>query len=382
MKNISILGSTGSIGIQALEVVETTSNFNVVGLSTNTNIDLLEKQIRKFNPLKVAVMDLEKAKILAEKISDLKIQIFSGINGLINIATIDEADIIVMSLVGNIGIEPTYKAILAKKDIALATKEVLVSAGEIIMKEAKKNDINIYPIDSEHSAIFQCLQGSADNKINKIILTASGGPFRGKKEAELRNISKDMALKHPNWSMGAKITIDSSTMMNKGLEVIEAKWLFNIDIDKIEVLVHPQSIVHSAVEYSDGAVLAQMGVADMRVPIAYALTYPKRFESQFEKLDLAKINTLTFEKPDMETFKCLSLAYSAIKIGGSMPAVLNAANEIAVARFLKEEINWLDIPAIIEKTMNAYTVKYDFSIDEILEADKWARSFSSMLKID
>ena len=382
MKNISILGSTGSIGIQTLEVVETTSNFNVVGLSTNTNIDLLEKQIRKFNPLKVAVMDLEKAKILAEKISDLKIQIFSGINGLINIATIDEADIIVMSLVGNIGIEPTYKAILAKKDIALATKEVLVSAGEIIMKEAKKNDINIYPIDSEHSAIFQCLQGSADNKINKIILTASGGPFRGKKEAELRNISKDMALKHPNWSMGAKITIDSSTMMNKGLEVIEAKWLFNIDIDKIEVLVHPQSIVHSAVEYSDGAVLAQMGVADMRVPIAYALTYPKRFESQFEKLDLAKINTLTFEKPDMETFKCLSLAYSAIKIGGSMPAVLNAANEIAVARFLKEEINWLDIPAIIEKTMNAYTVKYDFSIDEILEADKWARSFSSMIKID
>jgi len=382
MKNISILGSTGSIGVQTLEVVEATSNFNVVGLSTNTNIGLLEEQIRKFKPLKVAVMDFEKAKTLAKNIADLEVQVFSGINGLISISTIDEADTIVMSLVGNIGIEPTYKAILAKKDIALATKEVLVSAGEIIMAEAEKNGVNIYPIDSEHSAIFQCLQGRADNKVNKIILTASGGPFRGKKEEDLRKISKDMALKHPNWSMGAKITIDSSTMMNKGLEVIEAKWLFNIDIDKIEVLVHPQSIVHSAVEYSDGAILAQLGVADMKVPISYALTYPKRFDSQFEKLDLAKISTLTFENPDLETFKCLSLAYKAIKIGGSMPAVLNAANEIAVDRFLKEEINWLDIPVIIENTMNAYTVKYKFTIDEILEADKWARNFASMIKTD
>ena len=381
MKNISILGSTGSIGVQTLEVVEATSNFNVVGLSTNTNIELLEEQIRKFKPLKVAVMDFAKAEVLAKNIADLEVQVLSGINGLISVSTIDEADTIVISLVGNIGIEPTYKAILAKKDIALATKEVLVSAGEIIMAEAEKNGVNIYPIDSEHSAIFQCLQGRAGNKVNKIILTASGGPFRGKKEEDLRKISKDMALKHPNWSMGAKITIDSSTMMNKGLEVIEAKWLFNIDIDKIEVLVHPQSIVHSAVEYSDGAVLAQMGMADMKVPIAYALTYPKRFESQFEKLDLAKISTLTFESPDLETFKCLSLAYNAIKIGGSMPAVLNAANEIAVDRFLKEEINWLDIPVIIENTMNAYTVKYKFTIGEILEADKWARNYASMINM-
>lgn len=380
MKNISILGSTGSIGVQTLEVVRTSSDFHVLGLSTNKSIELLEEQIREFRPLKVAVMDEIKAEILKDKINDLDVKVLTGLDGLVEIATLTDVDTVVMSVVGNIGIRPTYEAIRAKKEIALATKEVLVSGGSLIIDEAKKQGVKIYPIDSEHSAIFQSLQGNEMNKIEKIILTASGGPFRGKKAEQLKEVTPEMALKHPNWSMGAKITIDSSTMMNKGLEVIEAKWLFDVDVNKIQVLVHPQSIVHSAVEYEDGAVMAQMGVPDMKVPIAYALTYPKRNKSSFEKLNLAAVGTLTFEEPDLEAFRCLALAYKAIEIGGSMPAILNAANEIAVEKFLKKEIKYLDIPAIIESTMNAYTVKYNFTIEELLEADKWGREYAQNIK--
>jgi len=361
--------------------VSAASDFNVVGLSTNTNIDLLEKQIKIFKPIKVAVMDEKKAEILKNRLKNPDVEIFAGMEGLIEVSTMPEADTIVMSLVGNIGIKPTYEAIKAKKNIAFATKEVLVSGGQLIINEARKNKVNIYPIDSEHSAIFQSLQGNECNEIEKIILTASGGPFRGKSRNELNNVTPQMALNHPNWSMGAKITIDSSTMMNKGLEVIEAKWLFNVNIEKIEVVVHPQSIIHSAVEYKDGAIMAQLGVPDMKLPIAYALTYPKRLKSNFEKLDLTKISALTFEKPDMDTFKCLYLAYKAIEIGGTMPAVLNAANEIAVEKFLNNEIAWLDIPVLIEKTMNAYTVMYDFTIDDLLEADEWGREFASCIKL-
>lgn len=381
MKNISILGSTGSIGVQTLEVVKAVSGFRVLGLTTNTNIDLLYEQIIEFKPLKAAVMDEKKGEELKKRLKEVNVEILTGMEGLINIATMEEVDTVVVSLVGNIGIKPTYEAVLNKKNIALATKEVLVSGGGLIMEAVKNNDVKLYPIDSEHSAIFQSLQGNEMNEINKIILTASGGPFRGKKLNELQNITPKEALNHPNWSMGAKITIDSSTMMNKGLEVIEAKWLFDIDVKKIEVYIHPQSIVHSAVEYEDGAVMAQMGVPDMKVPIAYALTYPKRERNNFERLNLFEIGTLIFEKPDLKVFKCLSLAYKAIEIGGTMPAVLNAANEIAVDKFLKKEIRWLDIPLIIERAMNAYNVKYDFTLDELLEADRWGREYASDLKI-
>ena len=379
MKKISILGSTGSIGVQTLDVVRSTGDFQVMALTTNRNIDLLKKQIEEFKPLLAVVMDEEKAKELKKIMGETNTVIKSGMDGLVEAATLPEAETIVVSVVGNIGIKPTYEAIMAKKEIALATKEVLVSGGSLIKNAAKKMGVSILPIDSEHSAIFQSLQGNSMNKINKILLTASGGPFRGKKREDLINVTAKDALKHPNWSMGAKITIDSSTMMNKGLEVIEAKWLFDVDVEDIEVVVHPQSIIHSAVEYEDGAVMAQLGVPDMKVPISYALTYPKRVKNNFEKLDITKIAMLTFEKPDIETFKCLGLAFKAIKIGGTMPAVLNAANEIAVDAFLKGSIKFLDIAEIIEKTMDAYTVINDYTIDELLEADKWGRSYASQL---
>lgn len=380
MKKISILGSTGSIGVQTLDVVRSTGDFQVMALTTNRNIDLLKKQIEEFKPLLAVVMDEEKAEELKKIMGETSTVIKSGMDGLVEAATLPEAETIVVSVVGNIGIKPTYEAIMAKKEIALATKEVLVSGGSLIKNAAKKMGVSILPIDSEHSAIFQSLQGNSMNKINKILLTASGGPFRGKKREDLINVTAKDALKHPNWSMGAKITIDSSTMMNKGLEVIEAKWLFDVDVEDIEVVVHPQSIIHSAVEYEDGAVMAQLGVPDMKVPISYALTYPKRVKNNFEKLDITKVAMLTFEKPDMETFKCLGLAFKAIKIGGTMPAVLNAANEIAVDAFLKGSIKFLDIAEIIEKTMDAYTIIInDYTIDELLEADKWGRAYASQL---
>ena len=377
MRKISILGSTGSIGTQTLEVVENLKDIKVMAITGNSNIGLLEKQARKFQPELVAVMDENNAEILKEKLSDLHIRVVSGMDGLVEAATYEGVDIVVTSVVGNVGLKPTFEAIRAGKNIALANKETLVSAGQLVMDLAKKHNINIYPVDSEHSAIFQSLQGNEGNKIERILLTASGGPFRGKKREELLNVTAADALKHPNWSMGNKITIDSATLMNKGLEVMEAKWLFGVDVDQIEVLVHPQSIVHSAVEYEDGAIVAQLGEPDMRVPIQYALTYPKRVKNPFPRVDFTQRNNLTFDKPDMETFKCLSLAYRALKTGGTLPAVLNGANEVAVARFLKGDIGFLDIPELIEQTMDAYTVKYEYTLEDLLEADAWAKDYAA-----
>lgn len=378
-KNISILGSTGSIGTQTLDVVREIGGINVKAITANNNIELLEKQIREFNPDIAAVMNEEMAEKLKERVKDCGTKILSGIDGLIEAAVYKESDTVVTSVVGNIGIVPTFEAIKAGKNIALANKETLVSAGELIINAVKKYGVKLYPVDSEHSAIFQCLRGNEDNKIRRILLTASGGPFRGRKREELLNVRAEDALKHPNWSMGKKVTIDSASLMNKGLEVIEAKWLFGVDVEDIEVIIHPQSIVHSAVEYEDGAVIAQMGEPDMKVPIQYALTYPKRVKNSFPKIDFAKRNSLTFEKPDMDTFKCLSLAYRAIKTGGTMPTVMNGANEMAVAAFLENKIGFLNIADIIEKTMMSYNVKYDYTVEDLVEADKWARNFSNNL---
>lgn len=368
---ISILGSTGSIGSQALEVVDDL-DIEVCGLSANKNIDLLEKQIKIYKPKKVAVNDEESAYILKQRLGN-SVDIVCGIDGLIEVATMPQIDTVLTSVVGNIGLIPTLKAIQAKKNIALANKETLVTAGKLVMEEAKKYEVNIYPVDSEHSAIFQALQGNQNNKIYKIHLTASGGPFRNKSFDDLKHATIEDALKHPNWSMGKKITIDSATMMNKGLEVIEAKWLFDVELDKINVIVHPQSIIHSMVEYEDGAIIAQLGQADMRIPIQYALTYPDRLENDFPRLDFFKMNKLEFEKPDLEKFKCLQLAYDAIKIGGTMPAVLNSANEMAVQLFLNQKIKFLDIPRLIENAMSAYTVKYDYTLDDLKQADIYAK---------
>ena len=379
MRKISILGSTGSIGTQTLEVVENLEDIKVMAITGNSNIDLLEKQARKFRPELVAVMDEKNAIILQDRLADMNIRVVSGMDGLVEAATYKDVDTVVTSVVGNIGLKPTFEAIRAGKNIALANKETLVSAGQLVMDLAKKHHIHIYPVDSEHSAIFQSLQGNGENKIQRILLTASGGPFRGKKREELENVTAADALAHPNWSMGKKITIDSATLMNKGLEVMEAKWLFDIDVDQIEVLIHPQSIVHSAVEYEDGAIIAQLGEPDMRVPIQYALTYPKRVKNPFPRVDFAQRSNLTFDKPDMDTFKCLSLAYRALKTGGTLPAVLNGANEVAVARFLKGEISFLQIPALIEQTMDAYTVKYEYTLEDLLEADAWAKAYAKQV---
>ena len=377
MRKISILGSTGSIGTQTLEVVENLKDIKVMAITGNSNIKLLEEQARKYQPALVAVMDETNAEALKENLADMDIRVVSGMDGLVEAAIYEGVDTVVTSVVGNVGLKPTFEAIRAGKNIALANKETLVSAGQLVMDLAKKHNIKIYPVDSEHSAIFQSLQGNEGNKIERILLTASGGPFRGKKREELMNVTAADALKHPNWSMGAKITIDSATLMNKGLEVMEAKWLFDVDVDQIEVLVHPQSIVHSAVEYEDGAIVAQLGEPDMRVPIQYALTYPKRVKSPFPRVDFAQRNNLTFDQPDMETFKCLSLAYRALKTGGTLPAVLNGANEVAVARFLKGDIGFLDIPELIEQTMGAYTVKYEYTLEDLLEADAWAKDYAA-----
>lgn len=378
MRKISILGSTGSIGTQTLDVIRNLKNaedIKVCGLSTNQNIDLIEKQIYEFHPSKVAVMDEEKAFELKKRLRS-SVEVLAGIDGLIEIATMEEIDTVVTSVVGTIGLIPTFEAIRRKKNIALANKETLVTAGQIIMEEARKNDIKILPVDSEHSAIFQCLQGNKQNPVQRIILTASGGPFRNKLLKELKNVTVEDALKHPNWSMGAKITVDSSTMMNKGLEVIEAKWLFNIELSQIEVVVHPQSMIHSMVEFEDGSIIAQIGEPDMRVPIQYALTFPKRYRSNWPKVDFTKRNIFSFEQPDLSVFKCLQLAYDALAIGGSMPAVLNAANEIAVEKFLKKEIHFLDIPIMIEKAMEAHNTIMHPTLSDILDIDQWAREFT------
>lgn len=377
INNISILGSTGSIGTQALDVVRAVKgdDIKVHGITGNNNIDLLEKQALEFKPEIVAVMDEEKSIELKKRLKSENIKVLGGMEGLIKVATMENVETVLTSVVGNVGLEPTLEAIKSNKNIALANKETLVSAGELVMKKAMEKGIKILPVDSEHSAIFQCLQGKHDNNIYKILLTASGGSFRGKTIDELKNVTVDDALKHPNWVMGRKITIDSATLMNKGLEVIEAVWLFNVNVNQIQVLVHPQSIIHSAVEFEDGAVIAQLGAPDMRLPIQYALLYPKRVDTNLPRLDLFEHNNLTFEKPDMDTFKCLSLAFKAINEGGTMPAVMNAANEVAVERFLNREISFLQIPELIEKTMNSYSPVYNYDLKTVLEADKWAREF-------
>lgn len=369
MKKISVLGSTGSIGTQTLEVIRENHDLEVAALTAASNIELLEKQIREFKPKLAAVYDEQKAKELALKVQDLDIRIVSGIDGLIEAAVIACADIVVTAIVGMIGIKPTVEAIKAKKDIALANKETLVTAGHIIMPLAKEKGVSILPVDSEHSAIFQSLQGNEAKAVSKILLTASGGPFRGKKEEDLLNIRVEDALKHPNWAMGQKITIDSSTMVNKGLEVIEAKWLFGVDVDHVQVVVQPQSIIHSMVEYIDGAVMAQLGTPDMKLPIQYALYYPQRRNLPGDRVDFWKLKTLDFEEPDMDTFYGLKLAYEAGRLGGSLPTVFNAANELAVRKFLNREIKYLEIIEIIEDCMKAHKIIENPTLDEVLETE-------------
>ena len=370
MKKIAILGSTGSIGTQTLEVVRENKDIEVLGLAAGNNIKLLERQIREFHPKMAAVWSEERAKELRENVKDLNIKIVSGMEGLIELSVMEESEILVTAIVGMIGIRPTIEAIKAGKDIALANKETLVTAGHIIMPLAKEYQVAILPVDSEHSAIFQSLQGGQEKALHKILLTASGGPFRQKTREELLNIQVEDALKHPNWEMGRKITIDSSTLVNKGLEVIEAKWLFDVSLDQIEVVVHPQSIIHSMVEYVDGAIIAQLGTPDMKLPIQYALYYPERRFLPGDRLDFAALSKLTFEKPDMETFYGLRLAFEAGKEGGSLPTVFNAANELAVSKFLERKIKYLEIPEIIEHCMQAHKTIADPSVDEILQKEQ------------
>lgn len=370
MKRIGILGSTGSIGTQTLEVVRESKEEKVVALAAAANIELLEKQIREFFPKIVCVFEEEKAKLLKENIKDLEIKIVSGMKGLLEIAQLEEMDILVTALVGMIGIKPTIKAIEAGKDIALANKETLVTAGHLIMPLAKEKGVKILPVDSEHSAIFQSLQGASEREIERILLTASGGPFRGKTRKEMEAVTLEDALKHPNWAMGRKITIDSATMVNKGLEVMEAKWLFGVKSEQIEVVVQPQSIIHSMVEFVDGGIIAQLGTPDMKLPIQYALTYPKRRYLKGERLDFAALGKITFEAPDKENFLGLELAYQAMKKGGSMPTVFNAANEFAVKCFLEHKIKFLQIPEWIEMAMQKHRNIENPSIEEILDTEK------------
>ena len=381
MKRITILGSTGSIGTQTLDVVRKNKDkFQVVAISANSSIDLLLEQIMEFSPKYVAVYNKESALKLKEMIPEnINIEVLSGMDGLVKICQLEEVNVVLTAVVGMIGLVPTMAAIKAKKTIALANKETLVTAGELVMREAKKNNVEILPVDSEHSAIFQCLNGERKQDIEKIILTASGGPFRGKKREELVNVTKNEALKHPNWDMGRKISIDSSTLMNKGLEVIEAKWLFDVDVEDIEVVVHPQSIIHSMVSFRDSSVISQMGCPDMRLPIEYALTYPERLKTDFERLDLAKVATLTFEKPDMETFPCLALAFKVLKLGGTYPAALNSANEFLVNEFLNDKIGFYDIPYYIERTLEQHKNRINPTIEDILEVDKETREFLANL---
>ncbi|MBQ2643088.1 MAG: 1-deoxy-D-xylulose-5-phosphate reductoisomerase [Eubacterium sp.] len=368
MKNISILGSTGSIGTQTLEIVRANDDLNVVAIAAGSNIDLLEEQAKEFSPSLVCVFNEEKAEELKQRID---IEVVSGMDGLIKAATISEAEIVVTAFVGMIGIKPTLEAIKAKKDIALANKETLVTAGHLVMAAAKENNVKILPVDSEHSAIFQSLNGEEGNKIDKILLTASGGPFRGLTRWQMKDKTVEDALKHPNWTMGQKITIDSATMVNKGLEVIEAKWLFDVDFDDIQVVVQPQSLIHSMVQYEDGGIIAQLGTPDMKLPIQYALYYPKRKPLAGDRVDFAEIASIQFETPDLENFRGLKLAYEAGRTGGSMPTVFNAANEKAVAMFLNREIGFLDITDIIEECMKKHTVIENPSFEEILEVEKW-----------
>lgn len=366
MKKISILGSTGSIGTQTLEIVSENTDFQVVALAANSNVELMEQQIRMYKPILASMTDENAAKELREKVRDLPVRIVCGMEGLIETATIEEADVVVTAIVGMIGIEPTVAAIKAHKTIALANKETLVTAGHIIMPLAAENNVAILPVDSEHSAIFQSLNGENKNRMSKILLTASGGPFRGMSAKELKDVTLEMALRHPNWTMGKKITIDSATLVNKGLEMMEARWLFGTDYDKIQVVVHPQSIIHSMVEFVDGGIIAQLGEPDMKLPIQYALTYPDRRPMQGKRVNFFELKQITFEEPDLETFLGLKLAYRAAKEGGIMPTLYNAANEKAVALFLAKEISFIDIPAIIQDTMNHFDNIPDPDVKQIL----------------
>ena len=375
MKKIAILGSTGSIGTQTLEVVRANKDIEVTALAAGSNIDLLEKQIREFSPKIAAVWNEEKAKELKDRVRDLDIRVESGMDGLLAVATELGAEIVVTAVVGMIGIRPTIAAMNAGKDIALANKENLVTAGHIIMSLAKEKHVRILPVDSEHSAIFQSLNGETGNKIHKILLTASGGPFRGWTREQMKGVQVEDALKHPNWTMGRKITIDSSTMVNKGLEVMEARWLFGVEMDQVQVVVQPQSVIHSMVEYEDGAVIAQLGTPDMKLPIQYALYYPERRFLAGDRLDFAKLAQITFEAPDFENFHGLSLAYKAGRRGGTLPTVFNAANERAVQKFLDREIGYLTITDMIEAAMEHHTVKENPTVEEILAAEQETYDF-------
>ncbi|MBR4357920.1 MAG: 1-deoxy-D-xylulose-5-phosphate reductoisomerase [Butyrivibrio sp.] len=376
MRSIVLLGSTGSIGTQTLDVVRNNKDeLKVVGLAANKRVNEVEQQVREFNPKYVCMFDQEAAKELQEKIADTGIKVMSGMDGLLEMVSVPEADTVLTAVVGMIGIRPTIKAIESGKDIALANKETLVCAGHIIMPLAKEKNVQILPVDSEHSAIFQSLVGQPKDKVEKILLTASGGPFRGKKREELAAMTAADALKHPNWDMGPKVTIDSSSLVNKGLEVMEARWLFDVSLDNIEVLVHPQSIVHSAVQYVDGAVIAQLGVPDMKLPIQYALFYPDRRPMAEKRLDLFELGSLTFEKPDTDTFRGLKLAFDSAYAGGSMPTVFNAANEMAVRRFLKGDIRYLEIFDMIEEAMAHHNKIENPDVSAILDTEKEVYEF-------
>lgn len=374
-ENISILGSTGSIGTQALSVCELLG-VNAVALTANSNVDLLEQQARKFKPQLAVIVTEEKAKELKLRLADTDIRVAYGMDGLCEAATIDRADTVLNSVVGMVGLRPTLEAISAKKNIALANKETLVTGGDLVMKAAKENGVNIYPVDSEHSAIFQCLQGCPEKKmLKRLILTASGGPFFGRSYDELKNVTVEQALQHPNWSMGAKITIDSATMMNKGLEIIEAKWLFDMPVDKIDVTVHKESVIHSMIEYVDNSVIAQLGVPDMKIPIQYALTYPNRVKSDVRQLDLTKLASLTFYQPDYDTFKCLRACKKAIELGGSAPVAANGANEEAVRLFLNNKIAFTDIGDLVWDAMENCKASDIHTLEDVLKTDLKAREF-------
>ena len=376
LKNISVLGSTGSIGTQTLDVVRKNNDIKVVALSAGNNVELLEQQVREFRPSFVSMADDKALAELRARLSDVTgIEYGTGMDGLIHAAAMEQAEIVVTAVVGMMGIVPTIEAINAGKDIALANKETLVTAGHIIMKLAAEKGVRILPVDSEHSAIFQCLNGERQNKIHKILLTASGGPFRGRTIEQMRDINVEDALKHPNWAMGRKITIDSSTMVNKGLEVMEARWLFGVELDQVQVVVQPQSVIHSMVEFEDGAVMAQLGTPDMRLPIQYALYYPERRFLDTQHLDFWKLNQITFEKPDMVNFRGLALAYEAGRKGGNVPTMFNAANELAVAMFLDRKIKYLDIIDIIEQTMTNIEYIDNPDVKQILDTEAAAYEF-------
>lgn len=381
-KRISIIGSTGSIGKQTLDIARAfPEQVQVIGLAAGANVELLAEQAREFRPRVICIKDESLVRKLKEVLGDTNTEIVTGLQGLITVATLSEADMVVTSVTGSIGLVPTLEAIKLGKQIALANKETLVAAGELVMNLAREKGSAILPVDSEHSAVFQCLQGNRQADVHKLVLTASGGPFRGWSAKDLERVTLAMALKHPNWSMGQKITVDSATLMNKGLEVIEARWLFDVDFPQIEVVVHPQSIIHSMVEYLDGSLIAQLGVPDMKVPIQYALSYPMRWASPWPRLNWTQIREFTFEKPDLDTFSCLKYAYEAGKAGGTMPAVLNAANEEAVALFLQEGISFTEIPRLIARTMEKHTVVARPALEEIISADKWARNQVKQLVI-